>query len=221
MIILRVFTNEEGKFGNPVGIMIDETRDLDSHKRQEIASKSGFSEIVFINSTTKSDVSIFSPQREIPFAGHALVGAAYFLNHECKKPMKQLVSQDKIIKTWETDGITWVMGELSILPNWNFEQLASSAAVETLSPEETAAKKHTVVWAWVDEDKGVIRARTFASDWGIAEDEANGSGSMRLVATLNRDLIVHHGKGSLIYAKPSNSDYAEVGGLVQTLQVRE
>lgn len=50
--------------------------------------------------------------------------------------------------------------------------------------------------------------------FGIPEDEANGSGSMRLAATLGRKLTIHHGIGSVIYARPSTPGFAEVGGMV-------
>jgi len=49
MKIVQVFTNESGGFGNPVGIIIDETEAIDKKIRQQMALKSGFSEIVFIN----------------------------------------------------------------------------------------------------------------------------------------------------------------------------
>jgi predicted PhzF superfamily epimerase YddE/YHI9 len=78
-----------------------------------------------------------------------------------------------------------------------------------------AAKPHTVAWAWIDEAKGLVRARTFAQDWGIPEDEANGSGSMQLAVNLRRKLTLRHGKGSIIHAQPSREvGHAEVGGLV-------
>ena len=59
--ILRVFANEEGKFGNPVGIIVDESQVFNKDKRQQMALNSGFSEIVFINDIKKRNISIFSP----------------------------------------------------------------------------------------------------------------------------------------------------------------
>lgn len=54
-------------------------------------------------------------------------------------------------------------------------------------------------------------------DWGIPEDEANGSGSMKLAHMLNRELTVHHGKGSIVYAKPFDQYVAIVGGRVKVI----
>lgn len=76
----------------------------------------------------------------------------------------------------------------------------------------SASKEHTIVWSWIDKEKGIVRARTFASDWNIPEDEANGSGAMKLANSLNRNLIIHHGKGSVIHSTPNS-----VGGLVKLI----
>ena len=56
--------------------------------------------------------------------------------------------------------------------------------------------------------------RTFASRAGIPEDEACGSGAMRMAAAFGRQLILHHGRGSIIYAKPGPPGYADIGGYV-------
>lgn len=215
MKILHVFTNEAGKFGNPLGIVIDEKYSLDKDERQQITLNSGFSEIVFINNIQGRNISIYSPQREIPFAGHAVVGTAYFFNQKFKIPVTQLVAIKGAIDTWQEDDLTWVRGELAIAPSWKYEQLADVSLVEGLSIEQSSSKEHTVVWAWIDQSKGFIRARTFASDWGIPEDEANGSGSMKLASDLVKGVVVYHGKGSVIYARPSKSGFAEVGGSVK------
>ncbi|PJE62396.1 hypothetical protein COU88_05255 [Candidatus Roizmanbacteria bacterium CG10_big_fil_rev_8_21_14_0_10_39_6] len=113
------------------------------------------------------------------------------------------------------NGLTWVRGDLSILPPWNCEELATATLVDTISREQALAKEHTVVWSWMDKNESTVRARTFASDWGIPEDEANGSGSMKLAAHLGKNLIIYHGMGSIIYANPSAHGYTEVGGRVR------
>jgi hypothetical protein len=59
-----------------------------------------------------------------------------------------------------------------------------------------------------------IRARTFAPDWGVPEEEANGSGSMQLAHKLGRNLEILHGKGSIIRASVGSSGIA-IGGLVR------
>lgn len=214
MNILKVFTNEQGEFGNPVGVIVDTENKISKTERLKITINSGSSEVVFVNSIENKEISIYCPQNEIAFAGHAVVGTAYFLSQEYIQTITQLKSIGGIIETWRENELTWVRGSLSILPNWNYEQLESAELVEKLNVNETANKEHTFVWAWIDETKGLIRARTFANDWGIPEDEANGSGSMRLADSLKREITIVHGQGSVIHARPSKDNSVEVGGLV-------
>lgn len=210
MQILNVFTNENGEFGNPVGIIVDTENKIDNKNRQQMAIDSGFSEIVFLNNLETKDVSIFSPTRQIPFAGHALVGTSYFFNTVLNLPTTEIVSMNKKIKSWQENNLTFVEADLSILPNWNFKEYKTPEEIEQITIQEASILEHCLVWSWIDNEKGIIRARTFASDWNIPEDEANGSGAMKLASILNRNLIIHHGKGSVIYATPNT-----VGGLVK------
>lgn len=209
MKILNVFTNKNGEFGNPVGIIVDTENKIDDKKRQQMAIDSGFSEVVFINNIEIKDVSIFSPTRQIPFAGHALVGVSYYFNNILNIPTTEIISIDKVIKSWQENNLTFVEADLSILPNWNFKEYKTPEEVEKITVQEALTLEHCLVWSWIDKEKGVIRARTFASDWGIPEDEANGSGAMKLASILNRNLVIHHGKGSIINSTPNS-----VGGLV-------
>jgi predicted PhzF superfamily epimerase YddE/YHI9 len=201
MKVLRVFVDEDGNYGNPVGIIIDEGKKISDNERQETAKQSGFSEIVFINNIKQCDVSIFTPLRQIKFAGHALVGAAKYLSELNNKIITGITSQNNNIGVEYENNMFYVHASIDILPEWNFEQVNSVGLVESIKLSDFTDKKHTMVWAWMDENKGIVRARTFASDWGIPEDEANGSGAIMLSHKLKRDLKIIHGKGSIIYAK--------------------
>jgi len=218
MNILSVFCNEKGIFGNPVGIIIDTDKSISSSNRQIMAKKSGFSEIVFVNNLEEINISIFSPQREIPFAGHAVVGCSFFLHNKLSLDVSKLTSMGKIITSKRDNELTWVTGDIKILPPWNFEQIDTISKLEKITPQSASKKQHTVCWSWIDQKNGVIRARTFANDWGIPEDEANGSGAMKLAHRLNREITVQHGKGSVIHAKPHGKLKAEVGGLVKLIE---
>lgn len=211
---IRVFVDKDGQFGNSVGAILDEGNKIDSKERQRIATQLGYSESVFINNLSTGSVNIFNPQKEVPFAGHAVVGTAWWINKTRNQPINSLTCAGGSIKTWMDTGKTWIRANLSMIPAWQYEQLKNAIEVESLSPQVTLSKKHTFVWAWVDEIKGLVRARTFAPDWGIPEDEANGSGSMKLAATLDRNIEILHGKGSMIYTKPWKSDFADLGGRV-------
>ena len=212
MNILKVFIDGAGKFGNPVGIIVDTENKIDNKNRQQMAIDSGFSETVFINDIETKDISIFSPTRQIPFAGHALVGTSYFFNTVLNLPTTEIVSMDKIIKSWQKDNLTFVEADLSILPNWNFKEYKTPEEIEQITIQEASILEHCLVWSWINEKEGIVRARTFASDWNILEDEANGSGAMKLASLVNRDLIIHHGKGSVIHSTPNS-----VGGLVKQI----
>lgn len=213
--ILRVFVNDEKKFGNPVGIILDEKQEISKELRQHITKRLGFSESIFINNANTGNVSIFNPQSEIDFAGHALVGAAYLMHNVLNKPIHFLECRGGRIAAWQEHDVTWIRAHLKYTPPWIHEQFQNASQVENFSISLSASKKHTIVWAWIEQSKGIVRSRTFAADWGIPEDEANGSGSMQLSAMLGQQLVIHHGKGSVIYAKPVGGGKADVGGRVK------
>jgi predicted PhzF superfamily epimerase YddE/YHI9 len=214
MDIIRIFVNEKGEYGNPHCVVIDNEKKLDDQSRQAFATKMGLSETVFVNDNASGNVSIFSPIRQCPFAGSALVGTAWLLNKLNKKPLDFLLSNDVKVPTWQEGGATYIRMAKSILPNWNYEQLSTPAEVEKLTLADTKNKEHMFVWAWIDESAGLVRARTFAFDWGIPEDPANGSGSMRLADSVGKEITVIHGLGSIIHARPVEDGLIEVGGLV-------
>lgn len=212
--VLNVFTNKDGKFGNPVGIVLDEKQEFNPKDRQKMATNLGFSESVFINNLSTGDVSIFNPKKEVKFAGHALVGTAHFIRNVLRKPIDSLNCKGGHVLTWQEGNFTWIQAKLKNTPSWNFEQVSDTSIVDNQSP----TKKHTVVWAWLDKNRGLIQARTFASDWGIPEDEANGSGAMQLAARFGQKLEIRHGKGSVIYAKPAGTGLIDVGGRVKMVK---
>jgi len=76
------------------------------------------------------------------------------------------------------------------------------------------------VWAWLDEQAGVVRERVFAPDVGIPEDEATGAAAVLLGAQLARPLQIHQGKGSRIVATPLENGMVEIGGRVELDDVR-
>ncbi len=214
--IAQVFVDKDGQFGNPVGVIDDEGHKIDDKERQKVATKLNFSETVFVDSLgVIPEVSIFNPQHKVKFAGHAVLGTVYFINHVLGKSINSIKCGEEIVTIKFDNDITYISAPLSIIPSWNYEQLESDSQIEELSKDRIFQMKHTVVWAWIDESKGLIRARTFAPDWGIPEDQANGSGSMKLASQLNKDLTIRHGLGSVIYAKPLEHEFAEVGGLVK------
>lgn len=214
--IVHVFTDKDGEFGSPTGIVIDEQQELSPERRQEITRQLGFSETVFINDLEECDVSIFALQNEIPFAGAPLVGTAWYLGKLKGNPISSVICQGNKIEVLHEDDLTWIVTDnLSTLPVWNFKEFANQDIVDNLSSSDEAVQEHTYAWAWIDKGLkvGKIRARTFAPDWGIIEEEANGSGSMLLALQLGRNLLIKHGQGSYIRAVAGSTGVG-VGGVV-------
>jgi len=218
--ILQVFVNNNGEYGNPVGIIIDDKQKFSADIRQKIAAKIGFSESVFINNLNTGNISLFNPIKEVNFAGHAIIGTAYYISHKLGKKLNNLECKIGKVDFWMNEDITWIHAGIKGTPPWRHEQLNDPKVIDSLSLYDMASKEPAMVWAWIDEKNGVVRARTFASDWGIPEDQGNGSGSMQLAVKLGKTLEIHHGIGSIIYAKPTGTDYANIGGIVKEDTIR-
>ena len=81
---LDVFT-EIALAGNPLAVVFD-AEGLDDTRMQAVAAEFNLSETVFVfeprNAINSARVRIFTPKRELPFAGHPTVGAAALIAHE-------------------------------------------------------------------------------------------------------------------------------------------
>jgi trans-2,3-dihydro-3-hydroxyanthranilate isomerase len=75
--ILDVFADYKYE-GNQLAVVISEDF-LSDAMMQKIAKEMNFSETTFITSIENHDVRIFTPETEIPFAGHPILGTAYIL----------------------------------------------------------------------------------------------------------------------------------------------
>lgn len=82
--ILDVFAQEKYA-GNQLAVFI-ELGSLSAQQMQKIAKEMNYSETTFITSTDLRkggyDVRIFTPEQELPFAGHPTLGTAYILQKE-------------------------------------------------------------------------------------------------------------------------------------------
>ncbi len=212
---LKVFIDSSGNFGDQASVVIDQGRKLsDAERISKTRKLNTNSETVFVNDLDTADISIMHVHGETNFAGVSALGVAYLLSKLADSQVSSMKGRSgSIVVSLEGD-ITWVRAELSIMPPWNHKQLDSPEEIEHISLDETADWMHTMVWAWIDETKGLIRARTFAPDWEIPESEGNGSGSMLLAGKLNRQIELLHGKGSVVYARPSENNCADLGGRV-------
>lgn len=214
--LFYVFADERGDYGDAASVVIDEGRHIPDNERQALTRKLATTETAFINSVANADISIMHYQGEVDFAGTVALATSRLLTQLRGKPVTTLHGRGGDITTWQEDGLTWVQANLATMPPWHHKQVDSAEEVERLTVEEMKTAEHTMVWAWIDEARGLIRARTFARDWEIPEAQGNGSGSMMLAARLKRHVEIKHGDGSVIFAKPINDKHAALGGRVVT-----
>lgn len=210
----QVFVNESGEFGNPGSLILDEGQRLNVAQRIAITAEIGHDETVFVNDLANNDLSIYHALGEVNFAGSVLVGVVWQLSQLKGETPKYLRCPIGDIPVWQDGEISWLRTKLEgNLGNWNYEQLDTPDAVNAIKVADTNGWKK-MVWAWRNKDRGLIRARTFASTIGIPEVQGNGSGSLNLAHQLQQSLQILHGDGSIIYARPVGGDSAELGGQV-------
>ena len=75
--VVDVFTDKP-LFGNPVAVVFN-ADDISDENMQRIAGWTNLSETTFICASTRADyrLRIFTPGRELPFAGHPTIGSAH------------------------------------------------------------------------------------------------------------------------------------------------
>jgi len=213
--VLRVFTSEDGTGGNPLGVVLDGPS-VPAAERQALAARLAFSETVFVDPGDR--VSIYTPEVELPFAGHPLVGAAWLIARE-RPDVRELHPPAGAVRVRRSGPEVFVTGRPEWAPQYVQLEHASPAAVEALAGAPPGYELVTA-WAWVDEPRGVVRARVFPVGIGIPEDEATGANAVIMAATLGRSLTILQGKGSRISAAPLEDGCVEIGGLVTHVEHR-
>jgi predicted PhzF superfamily epimerase YddE/YHI9 len=206
--VLRVFVDEDGRFGNALGVFLDGAG-VSADERQRIAAELGFSETVFVEDRESGRIRIHTPTVELPFAGHPCVGTAWLLARE-GMPVKALRPPAGEVPVRFKGALTWIEARTAWCPPFELRQLGKPDDVETLKPPARGGNLYA--WAWVDEAVGTIRSRAFAPEAGIAEDEATGSAVLALATQLDRPVAVLQGRGSVLEARPITDGRARVGG---------
>lgn len=216
--VLRVFTGDDGSGGNPLGVFLDGGR-IPSDRRQAVAADLGFSETVFVDDERTGRVEIYTPAAPLAFAGHPLVGTSWLLRRQ-GQPVEVLRPPAGEVATWIDGGRTWIRGRAAWAPAMELRRYAHSGEVDALrsAPDDLG---FVDAWAWQDEAAGIVRARVFASDYGITEDEATGAAAVRLVTVLARPIEIRQGEGSVILARPGPDGTAEIGGACVLDEVRD
>lgn len=211
MSVIRVFVDPMGNAGNLLGVFAD-ARGIASNQRQAIARELNFSETVFVLSPHRGIVKIFTPATELPFAGHPLVGTAWLLRQR-QPDLTMLRPPAGDVSTWSERSTTWIRARPEWAPAIDFQRHESFEEIETLSPD-SVSEGFVYAWAWLDEPRGHVRARGFAPELGVPEDEATGAAVVRLTAILGRPLLVRQGRGSVIRSEPGPGGTIDIGGSV-------
>ena len=115
--MLDVFA-EEKYAGNQLAVFRN-AGDIPGETMQQIANDMHFSETTFILAEEPRDggydVRIFTPEEELPFAGHPTLGTAYVLmKYVARKPLSAVKLNLKVgqIPVTESDGVLWMRQNL-------------------------------------------------------------------------------------------------------------
>ncbi|BBY16492.1 PhzF family phenazine biosynthesis protein [Mycolicibacterium litorale] len=213
--VLRVFTDPEGNHGNPLGVIDAAT--VDPGDRQRIARELGYSETIFVDvpdtGATTAHIRIHTPATELPFAGHPTVGAAWWLR-ENGLPVRTLQVPAGIVQVAYEDDLTMVRARSDWAPEFAIHDLESAEELAAADPSDYADDAHHYLWTWTDREAGHIRARMFAAELGVPEDEATGAAAVRITDYLSRDLTIVQGRGSVIHTVWSPDGWVRVAGRV-------
>jgi predicted PhzF superfamily epimerase YddE/YHI9 len=219
--VLRVFTDSDGNFGNPLGVVDAAT--VPAGERQHVATELGYSETIFVdlpnNGSTTAHAHIFTPATELPFAGHPTVGAAWWLR-ELGTPIHTLQVPAGIVQTSYDDTLAVVRARAEWSPEFALRELASVDELLAADPSDYPDDVEHYLWVWLDRNRGHIRSRMFANNLGVPEDEATGSAAARITDYLSRDLTITQGKGSQIYTTWNPEGWVLVAGRVANDGVR-
>ena len=160
--------------GNPVAVVLD-AEDLDAAAMQRIAGWTNLSETTFVLPSQVADyrLRIFTPRRELPFAGHPTIGSAYAamraglatpregeLTQECGAGRLALrVEETKIYvrspepKVTPLDNVASAFGippglparllKIEVGPVWLVGEMSDAAALAALKPDMTALAEWT------------------------------------------------------------------------------
>ena len=212
--LLRVFCAEDGSGGNPLAVFLDGAA-VPPERRQAVAADLGLSETVFVDDAGSGTVRIFTPAEELDFAGHPSVGTAWLLGdiHALRPPAGEVLVRREAEDVDVTARPEWG-------PPWPLVELDTPEEVEALDGPPGGSDL-VVAWAWIDADRGTLRARAFGRRIGIAEDEATGSAATKLCSQAGRPVEIRQGRGSRIVARPARDGFVEIGGRSALDDVRD
>ncbi|EFG73719.1 phenazine biosynthesis protein, PhzF family [Mycobacterium parascrofulaceum ATCC BAA-614] len=213
--VLRVFTDRDGNFGNPLGVV--DAGQVEPGDRQRLATRLGYSETVFVDlpapGSTTAHATIYTPLVQIAFAGHPTVGASWWLREQ-GTPINTLQVTAGIVQVGYAADSTSISARSEWAPEVALQEFDSADDLLAADPGDFPDDTAHYLWAWTDRNAGSLRARMFAANLGVPEDEATGSAAMRITDYLSRDLHITQGKGSIIETTWNAEGWVGVAGRV-------
>jgi predicted PhzF superfamily epimerase YddE/YHI9 len=208
--VVRVFTDPDGHFGNPLGIVSGHL--VPPADRQALAAHLGYSETVYVDDPSTGTVRIYTATGEMPFAGHPTVGIAWWLRSQGISVPVLHCPAGEIPVSFDGDLVS-VRANTAWGSTWDWIELPTPAEVLAADPAAYPTG-HTYLWSWLSEPDGLLRSRAFAPAMGAPEDEATGSAATQLTALLARNLHIIQGHGSHLHTAYLPPTHATVGGRV-------
>lgn len=201
-------------YGNPVAVVIG-ADELETEDMQRIARWTNLSETTFLLPSSQADyrLRIFTPQQELPFAGHPTIGSAHAALESGFVPKKSALKQEcgaGVLDLTVEEGWIYVKApqpkvtrvekptpwgpavRVSVGPVWIVAELESAAALGAYKPDMAAiaalsrSLEATGVTLFARAEDGVstIHVRSFAPGEGVPEDPVCGSGNISVAAAL-------------------------------------
>lgn len=136
--VLRVFTDDDGSYGNALGVVLNGVA-IAPERWRSLAAELGFAETVYVEDADTGRVRIFTPACELPLAGHPLVGTAWLLNRQ-GPPVTTLDPSAGPVATWTEGELTWIRGPVAVAPAWTLNQVMDAATVAAMTAVPSAAK---------------------------------------------------------------------------------
>ena len=128
--VVRVFTDAEGNFGNPLGVVDAST--VAPADQQALATQLGYSETIFVDlpasGSATASARIFTPTTELPFAGHPTVGLSWWLKDR-GIPIRTLQVPAGIIAVGFEGDLTTVRARADWAPEFILRHLESPGDV--------------------------------------------------------------------------------------------
>lgn len=218
--VLRVFLGPDGGAGNPLGVFLDGAV-IPPERRLEVAQALGFSETVFVDAIegVVARIAIFTPGRELAFAGHPTVGTSWLLTEFGRKIWTiQVPAGD--VETWRDGDLTWIRARADWVHKLDVRHYPTVEKVDALRPG-ALGEPGVYAWAWEDEAAGRLRSRYFPTDLGIVEDEATGAAAVVMGDRLGRPLTIRQGVGSELLVRPDPAaGTVDVGGRCRIETIR-